>query len=104
MLLAFMAVAVFAMAVVVMVIMLMLMLVFMLMMMLMLMLMLMLVVVAFDFAHPGGRCGDFFEVEHAGVDNLVEFNLAVVGFNDFCFGLQGADNGFYPAGLFAADL
>ena len=49
------------------------------------------IVVVFDFVDPRCRCGHFVEVEHTGVQYLVEIDVAIVAIDDFGFGLYGAD-------------
>ena len=49
--------------------------------------------------NPGGAGGYLVEVEHVGVENLVEIHVAVVTFDDVGFGLEGTDN-LFDAGEF----
>ena len=47
---------------------------------------------AFHCFNPGSGGCHFVKVEHARVQDLVEVHVAVVTFDDVCFGLDGADN------------
>ena len=40
--------------------------------------------------HPGGGGGHFVEVEHTGVEDAVEIDVAVVAVDNLGFGLQGS--------------
>ena len=46
----------------------------------------------FDFANPSGRGGCPCEVEEMGVDELVQFHVAIVTFDDFRSRLEGMDD------------
>ena len=48
--------------------------------------------VSLNGVNPGCRGGHLVEVEHAGVEYLAEVDVAVVTIDDFCLGLDGADN------------
>ncbi len=66
----------------------------------MLFLLMFFIVMPFDLADPGCRGGHAFEIEHAGIHNLREIDLAIVTFNDFGYGLQRADHLAHAFGLF----
>ena len=62
------------------------------------------VVVAFDCVNPCCGSGYPVEIEHVGVENFRQVDVAVVAFDDFCFGLERTDNGPDAAGFLAADF
>ena len=54
--------------------------------------------------NPGGRCGNLVEVEHAGIQYLIEFYVVIVTVDDFGLGLEGTDNLSDAAQFLWADL
>ena len=60
--------------------------------------------VAFYAADPCGRRGDTLEVEHSGVEYVVEVDAGVVALDDARSGLYGADDGLEVFGLVTADF
>ena len=46
----------------------------------------------FDLIDPGGRGGHFIEIEHAGVEQALEVDVAVVALDNLGLGLNGTDN------------
>ena len=50
------------------------------------------VVVFLNFLNPSGRSGYLVEVEHVGIQYLVEFHIAIVTVDDFCLGVEGTDD------------
>ena len=51
-----------------------------------------LVVMFLYLLNPGGRCGNLVEVEHIGIQYLIEFYVTIVAVDDLGLGLEGADN------------
>ena len=50
------------------------------------------VVMLLDLLNPGGRCGNLVEVEHIGIQYLIEFYVAIVAVDDLGLGLEGTDD------------
>ncbi len=46
----------------------------------------------FNLLNPGGRCGNLVEVEHVGIQYLIEFHVAIVTVYDLGLGLEGAND------------
>ena len=46
------------------------------------------IIVSFHLLNPACRGGYTFEVEHVGIDDLIEVDVAIVGVDDFCLWLQ----------------
>ena len=62
------------------------------------------VVVLLHFLYPFGRGGDVVEVEHVGIQYLVEIHVAIVRVDDFCLWLQFTDDAAHTAQLLGAYL
>ena len=77
---------------VMMVMMLVTMMVLVLMMMLVLIVVVILVVMLLHFLNPSSRSSYSVEVEHVGIQYLIEFYVAIVAVDDFGLGLEGADD------------
>ncbi len=58
----------------------------------------------FYFVHPGCRRGYIFKVKKACIEQLGKIDVAIVALDDTRFGLDGADDGPYAAGLLGAYL
>ena len=80
--------------------MLMVMLVFIIMMVLVVMVLMLFFHIAFHLLNPCSRSGYLFEVKELGVENLSKRHIAIVTFDDLCFGLNCANNGNYLLSLF----
>ena len=50
------------------------------------------VVMLLDLLNPGGRCGNLVEVEHIGIQYLIELYVAIVAVDDLGLGLEGVDD------------
>ena len=46
----------------------------------------------FQFSNPCGRSGNTFEIKHIGVEQHIQFHIAIVAIDDGGFGLQGMEN------------
>ena len=63
-----------------------------------------LVVMFLYLLNPGGRCGNLVEVEHIGIQYLIEFHVTIVAVDDLSLRLEGADNLSDAAQFLRADL
>ena len=96
-----MAVAMWVIAFVVMVLMIVVMIMIMLVMVVLVVVMMMLLLhVALYLLNPCSRGSYLFEIKELGVENLTKRHIAVVTFDDLCFGLNCANNGNYLLSLF----
>ena len=50
------------------------------------------VMMPLDFGYPSSRSGHLVEIEHVGINDLVQIHVAVVAVDDLSLGLQRADN------------
>ena len=62
------------------------------------------IVVLLHFLYPFGGGGDVIEVEHIGIQYLVEIHVAIVCVDDFCLWLQFVDDAAHSAQLFGTNL
>lgn len=62
------------------------------------------VVMLLDLLNPGGRCGNLVEVEHIGIQYLIELYVAIVAVDDLGLGLEGVDDLSDTSQLLWADL
>ena len=57
--------------------------------------MMLLLHVALYLLNPCSRSGYLFEIKELGVENLAKRHIAIIALDDFCFGLDSANNGNY---------
>ena len=62
------------------------------------------VVMLFNLLNPGGGCGNLVEVEHIGIQYLIEFHVTIVAVDNLGLGLEGTDNLSDAAQFLWADL
>ena len=89
-----MAVAMWVITFVVMVLMVLMLVVMVIMLVVMVVMMMLLLHVALYLLNPCSGSGYLFEIKELGVENLTKRHIAVVTFDDLCFGLNGANDGY----------